>query len=54
MGTYFYNTYLYEHTKKAKVYAIPDSGLFITDYYSPIVGESVIRKIVEPLVKLIT
>lgn len=30
IATYFYSNYLLDHTKKAKVYAIPDSGLFIT------------------------
>ena len=30
MATFFYSNYLYENAKKAKVYAIPDSGLFIT------------------------
>lgn len=53
MATYFYNTYLVENTKKAKVYAIPDSGFFITDYYSPIVGMKVIRIMAENLFKLI-
>lgn len=24
--------------KKAKIYSIPDSGLFLTNYYSPIIG----------------
>lgn len=43
MATYFHSNYLMEHTKKAKVYAIPDSGLFITDFVSPTIGQSVIR-----------
>ena len=30
MATFFYSNYLLENTKKAKVYAIPDSGLFVT------------------------
>lgn len=34
MATYQWSNYLVEHTKKAKVFAIPDSGFFITDYYS--------------------
>ena len=38
MATYLYSNYLYENTKKAKVYAIPDSGLFIAEFYSPFVG----------------
>lgn len=43
MATYFYCNYLMENTKTAKVYAIPDSGLFITDFVSPTLGISVIR-----------
>lgn len=34
MASYQWSNYLYQHTKKAKVYAIPDSGFFITDFYS--------------------
>jgi hypothetical protein len=36
MATYEWSNYLMDHTKKAKVYGIPDSGFFITDYYSEI------------------
>ena len=36
MATYFWSNYLYENTKTSKVLAMPDSGFFITDYYSPI------------------
>jgi hypothetical protein len=43
MATYFYSNYLMENTNTAKVYAIPDSGLFITDFVSPTLGISVIR-----------
>lgn len=34
MATYQWTNYLFQNTKKAKVYGIPDSGFFITDYYS--------------------
>lgn len=34
MATYQWSNYLMQNTKKAKVYGIPDSGFFITDYYS--------------------
>ena len=43
LATYFYSNYAYERAKKAKVYAIPDSGYFNTDYYSPIVGANIIK-----------
>jgi len=52
-GTYFYSNYLLEHTKIAKVYAIPDSGLFLADYYTPLVGAQVIKSAAIPLMKLI-
>lgn len=37
IATYLYSDLFYEKTVKAKVFAVPDSGLFLTDYYSPIV-----------------
>lgn len=43
MATYQWSNYLFDHTKSAKVFALPDSGFFITDYYSPIVKTKVIR-----------
>lgn len=49
MGTYFYANYLAEHTKKAKVYAIPDSGLFLVDYFTPLADMQVIRNAAKPL-----
>ena len=44
MGTYFYSNYLYENTRSAKVYAIPDSGLFLVDYFTPLAQMQVIRR----------
>lgn len=43
MATYEWSNYLMDHTKKAKVLGIPDSGFFITDYYSEIAQEKLIR-----------
>jgi O-palmitoleoyl-L-serine hydrolase len=43
IATYHWSNYLYEHAKTAKVYAIPDSGFFLVDYFSPLVGQKVIR-----------
>ena len=43
IATYLYSNYLMENTKKAKVYAMPDSGLFITEFYSPLVEKQVIK-----------
>ena len=53
MGTYFYSTYLQEHTKTSKVLAIPDSGLFLVDYVSPLAGMAVIKAFGTPLIKMI-
>lgn len=53
MGTYFYSNYLYENTRKAKVYTIPDSGLFIADYYTPLAGARIIKEAAKPLMKLV-
>ncbi len=44
MAVYQWSNYIYENTKSAKVYSIPDSGFFITDYYSPIVGAKVLSE----------
>jgi hypothetical protein len=41
-----------ENTKKAKVYAIPDSGLFITEYYSPFAKMETIKAVSESLFKI--
>lgn len=53
LGTYFYSNYLFERTKKAKMYAIPDSGLFLVDFYSPFAGAQTIRLVTSSLVKLL-
>jgi hypothetical protein len=53
IATYLYSNYLLDNTKTAKVYSIPDSGLFITDYFSPIVQQSLIRLYAENLFKLV-
>lgn len=44
MAVYQWSNYLFENTKKAKVYSIPDSGFFITDYYSPLEGKKVLSE----------
>ena len=36
IATFFWANYLFENSKSSKVYAIPDSGLFITDFVSPL------------------
>ena len=53
MGTYEWMNYLVDHTKKAKVIAIPDSGFFITDFYSPLAKEKVMRNEIMNLLKLV-
>lgn len=41
--TFEWSNYLLEQSKKAQVLTIPDSGFFITDYYSPIVQRKLLR-----------
>ena len=36
IATYHYVNYLQKHTRRARVYGMPDSGLFIVEYYSPL------------------
>lgn len=43
MATYEWTNYLMQNTKKAKVYGIPDSGFFVTDYFSQIAQQKVLR-----------
>jgi hypothetical protein len=54
MAVYQWSNYVLDNAKKAKVYSIPDSGLFITDYFSPIVGEKVVAEKILNLLKLVT
>lgn len=53
MATYFYSNYLFDNTKKAKVYAIPDSGLFLAEFYSPFAGFQPIKVTAENLFDLL-
>lgn len=38
IATYLYANLFYQKSITSKVYAIPDSGLFLTDYESPLLG----------------
>jgi hypothetical protein len=42
IATYLYSNHFLAKTVTAKIYSIPDSGLFLTDYYSPLAKEKVI------------
>ncbi len=53
VATYLYSDYFYEKAITAKVYSIPDSGLFLTDYYSPIVDVKVIRYMSQALIDIV-
>ena len=44
IATYVWSNHLLANTKKAKVYAIPDSGLFLVDYVTPLYNISIIRE----------
>jgi hypothetical protein len=54
MATYQWSNHLVQHSKKAQVYALPDSGFFITDYYSEIAHEKLIRNRAINLLTLIS
>lgn len=43
IATFEWSNYLVDNTKKAKIFALPDSGLFITDYTSPIYNKKILR-----------
>ena len=45
LATFFWSNYAFERTKTSKVYGIPDSGIFIAEYVSPIYNASAIRYI---------
>lgn len=42
-----------ENTQKAKVYAIPDSGLFMVDFFSTVAGAQIMRLAASPLMQLV-
>ena len=41
VGTYYWVDYLKQNTKTSKVVGIPDSGVFIDDFFSPIAQKQV-------------
>lgn len=53
MATFEWSNYVFEHTKTSKVLSLPDSGFFITDYTSPIIGLKVLRLYAQNLLKLV-
>lgn len=53
MATYQWSNYIVENAKGAKVLAVPDSGFFITDYYSEIAQQKIIRNAGTNLLNLI-
>ena len=53
MGAYQWVSYLSKNTISAKVMAVPDSGFFITDYYSELAKEKVLRLGIGNLIKLV-
>ena len=53
IGTYYWVDYLRANTKKAKVVGIPDSGVFIDDFFSPIAQKQVTLEKFENLLKVV-
>lgn len=43
IATYLWSNHVLSNTIKAKVYAMPDSGLFLTNYVSPLYGINILR-----------
>jgi hypothetical protein len=54
MASYQWSNYVLDNSKRAKVYSIPDSGLFITNFYSPIVDQKVVAEKILNLLKLVS
>ena len=53
MAAYQWANHLNDHTKKAKVLAHPDSGFFITDYFTSLKNRKIFREHAEPLMDLV-
>jgi hypothetical protein len=43
IATYLWSNHVLSHTITARVYAMPDSGLFLTNYVSPLYGKNLLR-----------
>lgn len=54
MAVYQWSNYVYEHSQKAKVYSIPDSGFFITNYYSPLAEARILGDRIDSLFRLVS
>lgn len=52
IATYLYSNTFLAKSITAKIYSIPDSGLFLTDYYSPLAGMKIIRERSKALIDL--
>ena len=53
IAAFMWSNYLMERTIKAKVYSIPDSGFFLTDYYSPIWKAKILREQAQVIMNII-
>lgn len=52
IATYLWSNHILAHTIKAKVYAIPDSGLFLTNYVSPLYGRNILRERIQTMTEI--
>ena len=52
IATYLYSNHFLAKSNTAKIYSIPDSGLFLTDYYSPLAGMKIIREVSKALIDI--
>lgn len=53
IASFEWSNYLLASTRKAKIYSMPDSGYFNTDYYSPIVGKKLLREDAQVLLNFV-
>ena len=53
IATYLYANMFESKAISAKIYAIPDSGLFLTDYESPLTGKQAIREATKALIEIV-
>lgn len=53
MATFLWSNYVYDNSKSKKVYAIPDSGIFISSFVNPYTGKNTLLDNAQPLVSLV-
>ena len=52
IATYLWSNHVHDRAIKAKVFAMPDSGLFLTNYISPLYGKNLLRERAQTMIDL--